>query len=375
MATVEFRVARAAAHRRRRRRVPRLHDARRASWPARPTCSCRRPTAASSSTTSSASSAARATWSATRGGASLDTTPRAATASCSGGREPCASPPACKWLDRRPEVDPLTGAVHDDQRSAGASDADQAALERALRRRRGVGRRGGRGDAPGRRRRRPCCATCSPRARPGPSGSTSPPATPSQRRRRPPAGAPRWPAATSCGAATHSSTGAAARCPPSSPPTSVPRRPSGWSASSSARRPVRCWPSAGSTAAAASGCASARRRSARSRARGAPAAGAARRRPGRPHRATIDGVRARPRHGTRALSGRGHARPYRPAGRGRSWRHRAGRCPRASGIARPLTGAGHARPRDGRPVVRSSPPRLAERILAPLHGPGATWTG
>jgi electron transfer flavoprotein beta subunit len=41
---------------------------------------------------------------------------------------------AClKWVDRRPEVDALTGAVHADSRSAGASDADEAALEWALR--------------------------------------------------------------------------------------------------------------------------------------------------------------------------------------------------------------------------------------------------
>jgi electron transfer flavoprotein beta subunit len=41
---------------------------------------------------------------------------------------------AClKWVDRRPEVDPLTGAVHTDARMSGASDADQAALEWALR--------------------------------------------------------------------------------------------------------------------------------------------------------------------------------------------------------------------------------------------------
>jgi electron transfer flavoprotein beta subunit len=41
---------------------------------------------------------------------------------------------AClKWVDRRPEVDPLTGDVHVDGRSSGASDADQAALEWALR--------------------------------------------------------------------------------------------------------------------------------------------------------------------------------------------------------------------------------------------------
>jgi electron transfer flavoprotein beta subunit len=41
---------------------------------------------------------------------------------------------AClKWVDRRPDVDGLTGAVHADTRSAGASDADEAALEWALR--------------------------------------------------------------------------------------------------------------------------------------------------------------------------------------------------------------------------------------------------
>ncbi len=41
---------------------------------------------------------------------------------------------AClKWVDRRPEVDPITGVVHDDNRFAGISDADQAALEWALR--------------------------------------------------------------------------------------------------------------------------------------------------------------------------------------------------------------------------------------------------
>ncbi len=37
-----------------------------------------------------------------------------------------------KWVDLRPEVDPLTGEVADDQRSFGASAADQAALETAL---------------------------------------------------------------------------------------------------------------------------------------------------------------------------------------------------------------------------------------------------
>jgi electron transfer flavoprotein beta subunit len=41
---------------------------------------------------------------------------------------------AClKWVDRRPEIDPITGVVHDDSRFAGISDADQAALEWALR--------------------------------------------------------------------------------------------------------------------------------------------------------------------------------------------------------------------------------------------------
>ena len=41
---------------------------------------------------------------------------------------------AClKRVDTRPEVDLLTGAVHDDARTSGASPADQAALEWALR--------------------------------------------------------------------------------------------------------------------------------------------------------------------------------------------------------------------------------------------------
>ncbi len=41
---------------------------------------------------------------------------------------------AClKWVARRPEIDALTGVAHDDERFAGASDADQAALEWALR--------------------------------------------------------------------------------------------------------------------------------------------------------------------------------------------------------------------------------------------------
>jgi electron transfer flavoprotein beta subunit len=38
-----------------------------------------------------------------------------------------------KWVDSRPEVDPLSGAVHTDARTAGASPADEAALEWALR--------------------------------------------------------------------------------------------------------------------------------------------------------------------------------------------------------------------------------------------------
>ncbi|MBI2708426.1 MAG: putative mycofactocin-associated electron transfer flavoprotein [Actinobacteria bacterium] len=41
---------------------------------------------------------------------------------------------AClKWVDHRPEVDLLTGEVRTDERSSGASDADRAALEWALR--------------------------------------------------------------------------------------------------------------------------------------------------------------------------------------------------------------------------------------------------
>jgi len=41
---------------------------------------------------------------------------------------------AClKWVDARPTVDPLTGDVQTDPRSSGASDADWAALEWALR--------------------------------------------------------------------------------------------------------------------------------------------------------------------------------------------------------------------------------------------------
>ena len=38
-----------------------------------------------------------------------------------------------KLQDRRPEVDPLTGAAHHDPRFTGLSDADLAALEWALR--------------------------------------------------------------------------------------------------------------------------------------------------------------------------------------------------------------------------------------------------
>jgi electron transfer flavoprotein beta subunit len=41
---------------------------------------------------------------------------------------------AClKWVDRRPEIDPLHAHVHTDARTAGASPADEAALEWALR--------------------------------------------------------------------------------------------------------------------------------------------------------------------------------------------------------------------------------------------------
>ena len=38
-----------------------------------------------------------------------------------------------KWVDRRPEINRLTGDVHTDPRTSGASDADLAALEWALR--------------------------------------------------------------------------------------------------------------------------------------------------------------------------------------------------------------------------------------------------
>jgi electron transfer flavoprotein beta subunit len=41
---------------------------------------------------------------------------------------------AClKWVDHKPDVDPLTGAVQTDWRTSGMSDADRAALEWALR--------------------------------------------------------------------------------------------------------------------------------------------------------------------------------------------------------------------------------------------------
>lgn len=40
---------------------------------------------------------------------------------------------AQKWVDHRPEVDPLTGSVAGDPRTSGPSPADQAALEWALR--------------------------------------------------------------------------------------------------------------------------------------------------------------------------------------------------------------------------------------------------
>jgi electron transfer flavoprotein beta subunit len=39
---------------------------------------------------------------------------------------------ALKWVDLRPEVDPLSGAVHDDGHSTGCSEADRAALEWGL---------------------------------------------------------------------------------------------------------------------------------------------------------------------------------------------------------------------------------------------------
>ena len=39
---------------------------------------------------------------------------------------------ALKWVDLRPEVDPLSGSVHDDGHSMGCSPADRAALEWAL---------------------------------------------------------------------------------------------------------------------------------------------------------------------------------------------------------------------------------------------------
>lgn len=40
---------------------------------------------------------------------------------------------ARKWVDLRPDIDPLTGAVHDDERLYGCSAADDAALEWGLR--------------------------------------------------------------------------------------------------------------------------------------------------------------------------------------------------------------------------------------------------
>jgi electron transfer flavoprotein beta subunit len=41
---------------------------------------------------------------------------------------------ACmKWVDRRPDIDPLTADVHTDARTSGPSEADDAALEWALR--------------------------------------------------------------------------------------------------------------------------------------------------------------------------------------------------------------------------------------------------
>ena len=92
-------------------------------------------TAASCSTTSSASSAAPATWSATPRAPSSGPIPTAATASCSTGADvsDLLIGVALKWVDLRPEVDPLTGQMVDDGRSHGCSAADQAALEWALR--------------------------------------------------------------------------------------------------------------------------------------------------------------------------------------------------------------------------------------------------
>lgn len=40
---------------------------------------------------------------------------------------------AMKWVDLRPEIDPLTGVVSSDERWFGASASDRAALEWALR--------------------------------------------------------------------------------------------------------------------------------------------------------------------------------------------------------------------------------------------------
>ena len=50
-----------------------------------------------------------------------------------GGVEAGAVVACLKWVDRRAEVDPLTGAVRTDRRTSGASNADEAALEWALR--------------------------------------------------------------------------------------------------------------------------------------------------------------------------------------------------------------------------------------------------
>ena len=107
------------------------------------------------------------------------------------------------------------------------------------------------------RGRRACCARRWPPARRRAvrvdlAGRRAPATTsPRPWRQRSPAAALVW-----CGDAL-ASTGAAARCPPSSPPTSAPRRRSAWWRSSPARRRrARWWPRAGSTAAGASGCAS-----------------------------------------------------------------------------------------------------------------------
>ena len=124
MATVEFRVAPDAHIVVDGDAVPRLHHPGvRGGLPGQP-LRARRPTAASSSTTSSASSAARATSSATPPGAITWTLPRGRPRR----RVPAVmTPTRCwlarvclKWVDLRPEVDPLTGAVTTTHAAAGA---------------------------------------------------------------------------------------------------------------------------------------------------------------------------------------------------------------------------------------------------------------